>query len=397
MNEEARPPSSSVTQHSAFVISFMNLLGLFRRQIQVARVSGIPVRIDYRWFVVFALSAWVIALSFREGTTITQFVRLGPAWAWAAGVVTTLALFLSIFGHELSHALLARAEGIESDEIVLHPFGGLTRLRREPDNPRAEFRIAIAGPSASFLIGVLALVGFYVSKLARLDALAASLSIVGFWNFTIAASNLLPGYPLDGGRVLRAFLWKRTGQLEDATRAAATGGQLIGGALVVFGGWFYLRVQDPFMGLWLALVGFFLFDAARSVVRRRGSPRTAGDAMTAPVSVEPDATVAHFVDHVLPLHRQEAVAVARGHSLHGILTLRDLKDLPRERWRQTRVSDVMRPVAPQLFVAPQTPLARAEALLNDNGAGALAVVNGEGRLVGLLLSGRVKRRSKSGA
>ena len=126
----------------------------------MARVLGIPVRIDYRWFAVFALSAWVIAVSFREGTTMTQFVRLGGAAAWVAGTLTTFALFLSIFGHELSHALLARAEGIESDEIVLHPFGGLTRLRREPDNPRAEFRIAIAGPSASFLIGVVALVGF---------------------------------------------------------------------------------------------------------------------------------------------------------------------------------------------------------------------------------------------
>src|SRR5207237_1710080 len=132
----------------------------------------------------------------------------------ATVIATTFALFLSIFGHELSHALLARAEGIESDEIVLHPFGGLTRLRREPDSPRAEFRIAIAGPSASFLIGIAALAGFYVASLANLRALAAALSIVGFWNFTIAASNLLPGYPLDGGRVLRAFLWKRYGKLE---------------------------------------------------------------------------------------------------------------------------------------------------------------------------------------
>jgi len=259
----------------------MNLRALFRRQIQVARVFGIPVRIDYRWFVVFALSAWVIAVGFREGTTMTQFVRLDAAWAWVTGVATTLALFLSIFGHELSHALLARAEGIESDEIVLHPFGGLTRLRREPDNPRAEFRIAIAGPSASFLIGVAAFACFYLSELASLEALAAAFTIIGFWNFIIAASNLLPGYPLDGGRVLRAFLWKRTGQLEDATRAAATGGQLIGGALVVFGGWFYWWLHDPFMGLWLALVGFFLFDAARAVVRKRKSLQTAGDAMTA--------------------------------------------------------------------------------------------------------------------
>jgi Zn-dependent protease len=374
----------------------MNFLSLFRRQIQVARVYGIPVRIDYRWFVVFALSAWVIAASFQQenGTTITQFVHLDTAAAWAAGITTTLALFLSIFGHELSHALLARAEGIESDEIVLHPFGGLTRLRREPDNPRAEFRIAIAGPSASFLIGIAAIVGFYLSKLARLDTLAAALSIVGFWNFTIAASNLLPGYPLDGGRVLRAFLWKKTGQLEDATRIASLGGQLIGGALMVFGGYFYFFWLDPFMGLWLALVGFFLFDAARAVVRRKKALTTVGDAMTAPVSVEPETTVGHFVDNFLPLHQQSAFAVARARSLHGILTLRDLKELPRERWHTTPVRDVMRPVAPDLFVAPQTPLARAERLMDENGAGALAVVNQAGELVGLLLRGRIKRRVK---
>lgn len=373
----------------------MKLLRLFRRQITVARVSGIPVRIDYRWFIVFALSAWVIALAFREGTTMTQFVRLGGVGAWVAGLLTTFALFLSIFGHELSHALLARAEGIESDEIVLHPFGGLTRLRREPDNPRAEFRIAIAGPSASFLIGVVALAAFYVARTAGAGALAAAFSIIGFWNFTIAASNLLPGYPLDGGRVLRAFLWKRTGQLDDATRVAGLGGQLIGGALVVFGGWFYLRAGDPFMGLWLALVGLFLFDAARAVTRPRKSLQTAGDAMTAPVSIEPDATVGHFVDHVLPLHRQEAFTVARGGRLHGVLALRDLKDLPRERWHQTRVGDVMRPVEQKLFVTPSTPLARAERLLNENGAGALAVVDDAGQLVGLLLRGRVKRRAKA--
>jgi Zn-dependent protease len=372
----------------------MNFLGLFKKQIQVARVAGIPVRIDYRWFFVFALSAWVIAVSFREGTTMTQFVQLDDAAAWVAGILTTFALFLSIFGHELSHALLARAEGIESDEIVLHPFGGLTRLRREPDNPRAEFRIAIAGPSASFLIGVLALAGFYACSLAGLRATGAALSIVGFWNFTIAASNLLPGYPLDGGRVLRAFLWKKTGQLDDATRIAGLGGQLIGGALVVFGGYFYLVWRDPFMGLWLALVGFFLFDAARAVTRPRKSLKTAGDAMTAPVSVEPDSTVSHFIDHVLPLHRQEAFTVAHARRLQGILTLADLKSLPRERWHNTRIRDVMRPVEPGLFVEPSTPLARAERLMNENGAGALAVIDGAGELVGFLLRGRIKRRVK---
>ncbi|MBA3241023.1 MAG: site-2 protease family protein [Acidobacteria bacterium] len=379
----------------------MNFLKLFKKQIQVARVFGIPVRIDYRWFLIFALSAWVIAESFEQGTIKTQRVQVGALTAWVAGIATTLGLFLSIFGHELSHALVASAEGIESEEIVLHPFGGLTRLKREPDNPRAEFRIAIAGPSASFLIGLVALIGFYAASLVNLRTLAAALSIIGFWNFVIAASNLLPGYPLDGGRVLRAYLWHRSGQLEDATRVASFGGQLIGGSLVVFGGYFYLRVGDPFMGLWIAIVGIFLFDAARAVTgggrRGRRGLRTVGEAMTAPVSVEPDTLVSHFVDNILSIHRQEAVAVARAQRLHGILTLRDLKQLPRERWHRTRVSEVMRPVASDLFVDPSMPLARAEKLMSENGAGALAVINAAGELVGFLLRGNLKRRVKSKA
>jgi Zn-dependent protease len=375
----------------------MKLLGLFRRQIQVARVSGIPVRIDYRWFVVFALSAWVVAASFEQGTVLTQLVKLAPGAAWAAGVATTVGLFLSIFGHELSHALAGRVEGIASEEIVLHPFGGLTRLSREPDNPRAEFRIAVAGPSASFLFAVVAFALMYAARLSHWYAAAAALSIVAYWNLFIAVSNLLPGYPLDGGRVLRAFLWKRYGRLDEATRIASLGGQLIAGSLVVFGVWFYVRADDPFRALWLVLVGLFLWDAARAVrgPRRGRALRTVGEAMTAPVSVAPDATVSHFVDHVLSVHRQPAVAVARGRSLHGILTLEDLKSLPRERWRETFVRDVMRPVADDLFVGPQTPLERAERLMKENGAGALAVVDQSGELVGFLLRGRLKRKAKN--
>jgi Zn-dependent protease/CBS domain-containing protein len=373
----------------------MNFLGLFRRQIQVARVSGIPVRIDYRWFVIFALSAWVIAFSFEQGTVLTQFVRLGAGAAWAAGTLTTVGLFLSIFGHELSHALAGRIEGIESEEIVLHPFGGLTRLRREPDNPRAEFRIAIAGPSASFLFAVVFFALFYAARLADWRALAASFSIVAYWNLFIAVSNLLPGYPLDGGRVLRAFLWKRYGQLEEATRIASLGGQLIAGSLVVFGIYFYWRQGDAFRALWMVIVGLFLWDAARAIYGRRGRrARTVGDAMLAPFPIEPDAFISHFIDNVLPVRRARAVPVARERRLHGILTLEDLKRLPRESWPRTRVSEVMRPVAPELFVGPQTPLSRAEQLMSQNGAGALAVVDGAGELVGFLLRGQLKRRVK---
>ncbi len=373
----------------------MDFLKLFRRQIQVARVSGIPVRIDYRWFIIFALSAWVIAFNFEQGTALTRTVKLGAAAAWTAGTLTTVGLFLSIFGHELSHALVGRIEGIESEEIVLHPFGGLTRLRREPDNPRAEFRIAIAGPSASFLFAVVFFVLFYAAGAASFYALAAACYIIAYWNLFIAVSNLLPGYPLDGGRVLRAFLWKRYGQLEEATRIASLGGQLIAGALVVFGIYLYWRQGDIFRALWMVVIGLFLWDAARAIYSRRGKrARTVDEAMLAPFSIEPDEFISHFIDHVLPVRRARAVPVARGRRLHGILTLEDLKRLPRESWPRTRVSEVMRPVAPDLFVAPRTPLARAEKLMTENGAGALAVIDGAGELVGFLLRGQLKRRVK---
>src|SRR5437879_4995466 len=138
----------------------MNLPGIFKRQILIARVYGIPVRIDYRWFIVFALSVALIASNVRKHP-MQLFSYLLPATgeltAWVLGIATTLGLFLSVFGHELSHALMGRTEGIEIEEIVLHPFGGLARLSKQPESPGAEFRIAVAGPAASFIFG---LVGF---------------------------------------------------------------------------------------------------------------------------------------------------------------------------------------------------------------------------------------------
>src|SRR5437870_12096090 len=150
----------------------MNLPGIFKRQILVARVYGIPVRIDYRWFIVFAMSVALIAANVRKhplqlGTVLLP--PMGDVMAWTLGVVTTLALFLSVFGHELSHALMGRTEGIEIDEIVLHPFGGLARLRTQPENPKAEFRIAVAGPAASFIFALIAFAGMFLTASFRLN------------------------------------------------------------------------------------------------------------------------------------------------------------------------------------------------------------------------------------
>jgi Zn-dependent protease len=373
----------------------MILTQVLHRQVRVARVYGIPVRIDYRWFMVFALSTWLIASNFEQGTPLVRYVNVAPSTAWVVGLATTLLLFLSIFGHELSHALVGRVEGIETEEIVLHPFGGMARLSREPDNARAEFRIAVAGPASSFLFsvaafGMMVLVAGFGQKLA-----GAVFFIIGFWNLMLALFNLLPGYPLDGGRVLRAYLWHRTGKIDDATRIASLGGQLIAWTLIVFALLLYFRTGDLFMTLWSVVVALFLHSAAASVGKKGDKNlQTVGEAMSAPIAVEPEMLISHFVDLFLPQHPQETFPVARGSRLHGILMLADVKKLPNETWHRTRVSGVMRAVAPELFVDPATPLTRADALMNQNGAGALAVINSAGELVGFLQRARLKRRKE---
>ncbi|MCA1613986.1 MAG: M50 family metallopeptidase, partial [Acidobacteria bacterium] len=165
----------------------MRFASILHRQVRVANVFGIPVRIDYRWFIVFALSTWLIAENFRRG--FWDLSPLDPSAAWVVGLVTTLLLFLSIFGHELSHALVAQTEGIEIEEIVLHPFGGLARLRREPDSARAEFRIAVAGPASSFIFALVGLVPLLVANNYDFKLVRSVAAIVAGGNLMLALFN----------------------------------------------------------------------------------------------------------------------------------------------------------------------------------------------------------------
>src|SRR5882762_10170798 len=328
-----------------------NSTGFFKRQILIARGYGIPVRIDYRWFIVFALSVALIAANVRKHP-IQLFAYYLPATgevtAWLLGIATTLGLFLSVFGHELSHALMGRTEGIEIEEIVLHPFGGLARLSKQPESPGAEFRIAVAGPAASFIFGLIAFGGMTLTALLQFNAGTAFFFFIGAGNLLLAIFNLFPGYPLDGGRVLRAIVWKRSGDIRNATRIAGFCGQLVSLVLIVFG--VYMAVAPSFhayfMGLWSVLIGLFLLSAATSVVRsvRDDGPTTVAEAMSVAISIEPDLSISRFVDEVLPLHRQTSFPVAHDRRLLGILLLDDLKKLPRERWRDLRVREAMRPV-----------------------------------------------------
>jgi len=375
----------------------MNLPGIFKRQILVARVYGIPVRIDYRWFIVFAMSVALIAANVRKHPLQLGTFRIPPmgdALAWTLGIVTTLALFVSVFGHELSHALMGRTEGIEIEEIVLHPFGGLARLKTQPENPKAEFRIAVAGPAASFLFSLIAFGGMVLTATLHFDFGTSFFFFIGAGNLLLAVFNLFPGYPLDGGRVLRAIIWKRSGNIREATRIAGFCGQLMSVVLIAFGVYMVLAptFRAYFMGLWSVLVGVFLLDAATSVVRSTRESATVAQAMSPPIAIEPDLPITRFVDEILPLHRQVTFPVAHERRLLGILSLEDLKKIPREKWRSLRARQVMRTVNAQLFVPENATIESVNELLDHNGVGAVGVLNGSGELVGFLRRGRLKKR-----
>lgn len=369
----------------------MRQLEFLKRQFLIAHVSDIPVRIDFRWFFVFALMSWITAANLLSSKLIDNFLT-----SLVFGLLTTLVLFGSIFLHEYAHAFAARLEGVDVLEIVLHPFGGLARFRREPDTPRAEFRIAIAGPAASFLIAL-----FFAGLMALANSLELRILVtlsffLALWNFLLAVFNLFPGYPLDGGRVLRAFLWRRGTDLNEATILTGRFGKIIAVALIGFGIAILIFADGAFFtGFWTILVGIFLFDAARGIIKQVNEFENLSveEAMQLPVTVEPESSVMQFVDTILPLHRQTIFLVAEKKQFYGVLMLEDLKKLPRDDWPKTKIRQAMRPVAPEYFVETTAPLTEAKLLMRENGIGVLGVINTHGELVGFLQRGRLRKRN----
>ena len=364
----------------------MELLRFFKRKLLIAHISGIPVRIDYRWFIVLIVMSLITAGSVQ---TLTGDGLVSLLF----GVAATLVFFVSILLHELAHAYVARWENVEILEIVLHPFGGLARLRHEPETPRAEFRIAAAGPAASFLIALFFLGLSAVSGSPGTDIFSYFALTLCLLNLLLAVFNLFPGYPLDGGRVWRAYLWKRGTDLNEATILTGKAGQIIAVALIVFGVIITLTRAHFFSGFWMILVGLFLYDAAKNIIRETKNleRRTVESAMRLPVSVAPETDVMHFVDRVLSLHRRTIFPVAENRQLYGMLILEDLKKLPRDDWQTTKIRQIMRPITTEYFIETDATLAEANALMNENGINALGVIDGQGNLVGFLNGKKIKR------
>ncbi len=352
------------------------------RGVTLFRVAGIPVRVHASWLVIFGLIAWSLSVGY-----FPHVLPGVPAAAyWVQGLVAALLLFVSVFLHELSHSIVARAHGLPVSAITLHVFGGVSQLQREPESPGVEFWMAVAGPLTSFGLAAVAAGG--AAATPGTPAVAAILRYLATVNTIVGAFNLVPGFPLDGGRILRAALWHARGDLSWATRVASRAGTIVASVLIGLG---ILRgLTGEFLGgLWLVLIGLFLRQAAEGsyqqlVVRRALAPLRVRDVMTRTVvSVAPDRSLADVVDETFWRHHVSSFPVVAGGRVLGILGVQQVRHVPRERWAATPVREAMLPLTPPLTVAPGDALADALEKLTQNGLGRAAVVE-DGALAGYL-------------
>ena len=381
------------------------------KQFQLARIFGIPLIIDYSWPPVAVLHIWLVSKFWMVAEVHPPL----PPWQnLLIGTVITALFFASVLVHELSHAFVARMEGIRIHDIQLHIFGGWARLVGEPPTPMAELRVAIAGPVSSFLLAIFFWLWLYtVQELTsgpyEARAAAAAFLYLAAANLFLAMFNLLPGLPLDGGRALRALLWHRRKDILSATRTTMKLGVWLAYLLIAYGAFLVALAaargrlwQDFVVAVWLVILGVFLKTAAESDYRHReqqtaggqareqnrkqwGVSGAVGSVMQSPaVSVSPELLVAEFIDRILTTHRHTTFPVARDGRLHGILSLKSLREKPQDRWEKMTISDVMEPIDESLFITVQASIEHARRKLKMNSLGFLAVIDQNGLLIGHL-------------
>lgn len=350
--------------------------------VKVFGVGGIPIYIHVSWLAIYALITWTLAVGY-----FPQVLPDMPSAAyWISGLIAALLLFVSVLLHELSHSFMALAHGLSVRGITLHVFGGVSHLEDEPPTPRAEFLIAVVGPLTSFGIAAV-LWGLRALGVAAAGTAGAITAYLLFVNVAVGIFNLIPGFPLDGGRILRAALWHWKGTLDRATYAASRVGVVFAWGLVALG---LLQVLSGAVvgGIWLVLIGLFLQSMASAsyaqVALREALARVpVRDIMARDVvSVPADATVDQLVEQFW-VHRFTSFPVIDDARVAGIVSVQRVHAVDRERWSLARVRDVMYPLSEQLVVRPADSLFEAFAKAARNGVGRLAVMDGLG-LVGYL-------------
>lgn len=353
-----------------------------RHNIPLGKILGIPIGLDYSWFVVFGLLTWMLASSYYPG----ELGARSPQVYWFMGAVTAILLFLSVLLHELGHSVVALRYGLPVRSITLFLFGGVARIGAEPPNAIAEFLIAIAGPLVSlFLAATFYLVQPLAAGMATLLALAKYLAYI---NLALVVFNLIPGYPLDGGRVFRAIIWKLTGSLRQATLVAAGVGRLFALLLIVVGVWQILG-GNVASGVWIAFIGWFLDSAASAQIQQVSfqsllAGHTVGQAMSdhCPM-VSADLTLQELVDEHILTSGQRCFLVRRGDQTVGLMTLHRIKEVPRAEWATTSTAQAMLTLAESQCIDPETELLAALQKMDRGGVNQLPVTR-EHHVVGML-------------
>jgi Zn-dependent protease len=355
----------------------------------IGHVRGIDVRVHWSWLLIFGLLAWTLS----EGLFADIFEEWSAEQRWSAGIVSTLLFFLSVLLHELSHSFVAQAYGMKVPSITLFVFGGVSSLGSEMESPQQEFRVAIAGPLMSWVLAV-AFGGLWlVTTPAGVSAIFGYLAVI---NAALGAFNLLPGFPLDGGRVFRSMVWARSHDLMQATRVASRTGVLIAYAMIVVG------LLSVFLfgllgGLWYVLIGLFLKSASEGSYAALILEHTLEDVDVAAVmrpATEPvpaTLSVQQLIEERLMMTAERAfVAEDRG-AFVGMITATDLAKVAREQRGEARVGDVMIPADRVVTVTPDTGLVEGLRLMQEHDVQQLPVLDA-GTIVGMLTRGDVLRR-----
>ena len=309
---------------------------------RIGKIAGIDIHIDSSWFLILILFTWTLATSYFP----TKFPDWPGLQHWLIGFVTSLLIFVSVLIHELSHSLVAIHQGEEVRSITLFLLGGVAQISEEPKRPLEEFLMAFAGPLTSLALGVLSFIlSLFVRNLS--EPLGAVISYLALINVILAIFNLLPGFPMDGGRVLRSIIWKVTGNLRLATRIASRIGQGFAFFLIVIGILQILR--GVLTGFWLIFVGWFLHTAAvrgyqQVMVDDLLKGVRARDLMTSEYETVPSALpVQDLVDEYILKHKERVFLVQDGETLMGIVCLEDVKGTPKENRADSIVADIMTP------------------------------------------------------
>ena len=353
-----------------------------RGTLRIGRIAGIEIRLHYTWLIAFILITW----------SVTQWFLMPayPGWSsatyWITGVIAALLLFVSVLLHELAHSLVAKARGLSVRGITLFIFGGVSRIEEEPEKPMVEFTMAIVGPLASLaLAGIFWGIGYALTNEGT--QVAAIVTYLMLINLVLGIFNLLPGFPLDGGRVLRSIIWGVTGNLVKATNIAATIGRIFGWGFIVFG-MFELLTGNFLGGMWIAFIGWFISSAANAsrqevALRERFSGVSVNEVMDpSPETISLNTSVAEVVRDIFFQQRRRAVPVSQEDRIVGIITTSDVKGLPQHKWAQTVVGQVMTR-EPIYSVAPQDDLNSAMKLIRQHDLNQVLVFDRR-KLVGLL-------------